>query len=142
MKWTYAEAGYSKYYKDNNGNSIIRSIALAENKDYKEIDELMSKYIEKEQLDDLYVSNARTGVSKEVAYELLNDLGYKWIPTMKFGVGCKTHLKDGELPKKGTLIVSISKNFTCIKDNVIYDVYNPTRDGKRCCYGYFIKEKV
>lgn len=88
MKWIYNDCSYSKYYKDNNNNSnsIIRSIALAENKDYKEIDELISKYIEKEHLDNLYVSNARTGVSKEVAYELLNDLGYKWISKMKFGL--------------------------------------------------------
>ena len=59
---------------------------------------------------------------------------------MYFGKGCTCHLRDGELPKKGRLLVSVSKHLTAVIDGNVHDIYDCTRNGKRCVYGYFIKE--
>ena len=139
MKWIYDDGGRSKYFRGTTGDCVCRAIAIATGKDYKEVYDMINNYIKQEQLDDMYVENARTGVSKEVCSKLLESLGWKWIPCMYFGKGCTTHLKSGELPKKGTLIVSVSKHLTCVKDNVIYDTFDPSRDGTRCVYGYYAK---
>lgn len=141
MKWIYDDGGRSKYYKGTANDCVCRAIAIATGKDYKEVYDLINDYVEKEELDEEYVSNARTGVQKETAKKLLADLGWEWIPKMYFGKGCKTHLKDGELPKKGTYIVSVSKHLTCLKDNVIYDTFDPSRNGTRCVYGIYQKRE-
>lgn len=139
MKWIYSDGGRSKYFKGEAGDSVTRAICNATGMDYKEVYDLVNYYIKKESLDERYVSNARTGVSKEISRKLLEDLRWKWHSTLKFGEGCKVHLKDDELPK-GTLIVSVSKHLTCVKDGIIYDSYDPSRNGTRCVYGYYIKE--
>lgn len=140
MKWIYDDGGRSKYYQDDVDDCVTRAIAIATGKDYKEVYDLVNKYIEMEQLDEKYVSNARSVVSKEVSFKLLKDLGFTWISTQKFGVKCKTHLRNEDLPNKGTLIASVSKHLTTIKDGIIYDTFDPSRNGTRCVYGYFIKE--
>jgi hypothetical protein len=69
----------------------------------------------------------------------MKSMGWKWIPTMFIGKGCKVHLKAEELPM-GRLIVNVSKHITCVIDGVINDTYDCSRNGTRCVYGYFIKE--
>ncbi len=142
MKWVYDDGGRSKYYQNQKANDCVcRALSISLEKDYKEIYNLINTYADEyrktENKED--ISHARTGVSKELTYKILTDLGYKWIPKMFFGKGCTVHLRDGELPKKGNLIVSVSKHLTCVKDGVIYDTYDPSRKGKRCVYGYYIK---
>lgn len=142
MRWLYNDGGRSKYFKGATNDCVCRAISIATGKDYKEVYDLINKCAKeyrKKKPDDN--SHARYGVSKELTYKILTDLGYKWVPKMYFGKGCTTHLRDGELPKKGTLIVSVSKHLTCIKDNIIYDIFDPRRDegNGRCCYGYYIK---
>lgn len=66
------------------------------------------------------------------------EIGWKWVPTMQIGQGCKVHLDPNELPS-GRLIVSVSKHLTAVLDGVIHDTYDPSRDGSRCVYGYFQK---
>jgi hypothetical protein len=56
---------------------------------------------------------------------------------MFIGQGCKVHLREGELPM-GRLVVNLSKHFTAVIDGVVYDTHDPTRDGTRCVYGYWI----
>ncbi len=139
MKFEFNDGGRSKYFTEKAEDSVCRTISIATGKDYKEIQRLINAYIKKEELDEQYIKNAPFIVSKEICYKLLKELGWKWNPCMYFGKGCTTHLKNGELPKKGTFIVSISRQLTCVKDNVIYDIDNPSRDGTRCVYGYWSK---
>lgn len=142
MKWIYDDGGRSKYYqKENVNDCVCRSIAIVTGRDYKEIYDLINKYAEEyrqENPDDN--SHARLGVSKDLTYKILTDLGFKWIAKMYFGKGCTCHLRDGELPKKGRLLVSVSKHLTAVIDGNVHDIYDCTRNGKRCVYGYFIKE--
>ena len=83
--------------------------------------------------------SARTGIRKDIKKEYLLNLGFKWIPTMFIGQGCKVHLRQGELPM-GKLIVAVSKHSVAVIDGVIHDTYDCSRDGTRCVYGYFQKQ--
>lgn len=135
MKFNYNDGGRSKYFKGNVGDCVTRSIAIATGRDYKEIYNLVAEYVKKE----TGTKSARNGVSKKATKKIMNDLGFKWIPTMKIGSGCKVHLTEDELPK-GTLIVSVSKHLTCVIDGVINDTFDCSRDSNRCVYGYWYKE--
>jgi hypothetical protein len=58
---------------------------------------------------------------------------------MFIGQGCKVHVREDELPS-GRLILQLSKHFTAVIDGKVHDTYDPSREGTRCVYGYFIKE--
>jgi hypothetical protein len=73
---------------------------------------------------------------KVVYRPYLESLGWRWVPTMGIGQGCKVHLRAEELPP-GRLIVKLSKHLVAVIDGVIHDTYDPTRRGTRCVYGFF-----
>lgn len=142
MKLVKSDGGRSKYFKaEKVGDCVCRAIANATGMDYLEVYNLINEYAKRERIGKRKkgISNARDGVYKDTVWKVLTDLGWKWVPTMFIGQGCKVHLKEDELPK-GTLIVSVSKHTTCVKDGVLYDTYDCSRDGTRCVYGYYIKE--
>ena len=39
----------------------------------------------------------------------------------------------------GRIIVRLSKHYTCLIDGIIHDTHDPSRNGTRCVYGYWIK---
>ena len=78
----------------------------------------------------------RSGTHRVVFKEYLKILGWSWTPTMFVGQGCKVHLKKEELPS-GILIVSCSKHITVVKNGVLHDTYDCSRNGTRCVYGYW-----
>lgn len=57
---------------------------------------------------------------------------------MAIGSGCKVHLRSDELPT-GRIIVSVSKHYVAVIDGVLHDIYDPSRHGNRCVYGYWSK---
>ena len=134
-------------YKGKTGDCVVRSIAIVTGISYKRI------------YDDLYKANLdfrtksktklakrlkqkndspRTGTHRVILKEYLKKLGWTWTPTMFIGQGCKVHLKKDELPK-GTLIVSCSKHITVVKNGVLHDTYDCSRNGTRCVYGFWTK---
>lgn len=142
MKFNYNDGGRSQYFKGTKtGDCVCRAIAIGTNMDYKEVYDLINEYAKSEKTGKRKrgISNARTGVYKNTYKAILKDLGWKWVPTMKVGQGCKVHLDENELPK-GTIIVSVSKHLVCVIDGVINDTYDCSREGNRCVYGYFVKE--
>jgi hypothetical protein len=68
------------------------------------------------------------------------DLGFTWIPTMGIGTGCRVHLRSDELPK-GRIIVKVSNHLAAVIDGVLHDIYDCSRNGTRCVYGYWRLEK-
>lgn len=142
MKFHYDDGGRSKYFKATNvGDCVTRAICNATGKDYKEVYKALNELSLKENTTKhrgQKRSSSRDGVFKETYKEYLRDLGWEWHPTMIFGQGCKVHLKADELPS-GTLIVSVSRHLTCVKDGVLYDTYDCSRDGTRCVYGYYTR---
>lgn len=131
MEFVYNDGGRSKYFKAKNvGDCAIRAIAIATDKDYKEV------YNELKKLNNGV--SCRNGTPKKVDKKYLTQLGWVWHPTMLIGQGCKVHLDANELPP-GTLIVNLSHHLTCVKDGIIYDTYNCSRGERRCVYGYWTK---
>lgn len=142
MEFIYNDGGRSKYFKaENVGDCVTRAICNATGKDYMEVYKALNDMAKTERTErhrGKKRSSSRNGVFKETFKEYLNNLGWKWVPCMAIGSGCKVHLKAEELPK-GTLIVSVSRHLTCVKDGVLYDTYDCSRDGTRCVYGYYIR---
>jgi hypothetical protein len=75
-------------------------------------------------------------VFKGVWRPYLASLGWRWVPTMRVGQGCRVHRRAGELPP-GRLVVKVSKHLVAVLDGVIHDTYDPGRGGTRYVYGYF-----
>ena len=134
-------------FKGKAGDCVVRSIAIATGINYEEVYEDLYKANEAFRLNSktklarsLKQKNdtPRTGTHRVVVKKYLEQLGWKWTPTMFVGQGCKVHLKKDELPI-GTLIVSCSKHITVVKDGVLHDTYDCSRNGTRCVYGYWTK---
>jgi len=131
------EAGY----KGHTGDCICRSIAIATGKDYKKVYQgLINTKDSMRQTKYIKYSHPRTGIYKRICDTYLKELGWTWIPTMGIGTGCRVHLKPDELPT-GKLIVRLSKHMTAVINGIINDTYDPSRNGTRCVYGYYIKQQ-
>lgn len=141
MNWVYDDGGRSNYFKaERVGDCVCRAIAIATGFDYKAVYDIINEYSKRERTGKRKrgTSSARDGVYPSTWKKVLADLGWVWHPTMQIGSGCTVHLTEDELPS-GTLIVSVSRHMTCVKDGVIHDTYDCSRDGNRCVYGYFMK---
>jgi hypothetical protein len=126
-------------YKGKAGDCVCRSIAIATGKPYQDVYDALNEAGARERFTGRRKgrnSNARDGVYKETIRRYMESIGWRWVPTMTIGSGCKVHLRDGELPS-GRLVVSVSKHVTAVIDGTIHDTHDPSRDGKRCVYGYF-----
>lgn len=139
MKFIYNDGGRSNYFKGKANDCVVRSICNATGKDYLEVYNAINELAKSERTGKRKkgVSSARNGVYKTTYKKYIEQvLGWVWHPTMKIGQGCKVHLAADELPS-GTLIVSVSGHHTCVKDGVLIDTYDCTREGSRCVYGYW-----
>lgn len=142
MKFQYNDGGRSDAgFKGTTGDCVCRAIAIATEKPYREIYDLINEFSKSERIGKRKTgkSNARTGVYKRTIEKVMDHLGWKWTPTMGIGTGCTIHLKEDELPK-GRLVCSLSKHCTAVIDGVLNDTYDCSRDGTRCVYGYFTKK--
>lgn len=142
MQFIYNDGGRSKYFEGANVNDCVcRAICNATGEDYKKIYDLVNQVAKSERTGKRKrgVSNARKGVYKYTEKEIIeNILGWVWVPTMTIGSGCTMHLNEYEIPS-GTIIVKVSHHLTCVKDKVLYDTFDCSRDGNRCVYGYWVK---
>ena len=141
MEFKFNDGGRSKYFKGHTGDCVTRAIAIATGLDYKKVYDDLNEMAKKERKGKRKksVSNSRTGVYKNTYRKYIFELGWKFIPTMTIGSGCKVHMRTEELPM-GTIICVLSNHLTCVIDRVINDTYDCSRDGSRCVYGYFVKE--
>ena len=143
MKFIHSDGGRNKYFKASNvGDCVCRAICNATGEDYKKIYDLINELSKNERTGKRKrgTSNARSGVYKSTEKKIIEDiLGWKWHSCMTIGSGCKVHLTDSELPN-GNLIVRVSKHLTCVKNGILYDTYDCSRNGTRCVYGYWSKD--
>jgi len=138
-------------YKGTTGDCAVRAIAIATGKPYQEVYDALQRH------SDQYAQNHRCKVAKkirasgssprlgvfgDVFRDYLLSLGWKWMPTMGVGTGCKVHLNTSELlsitPYR-RLICRVSKHFVAVIDGVINDTYDCSREGTRCVYGFYYK---
>jgi hypothetical protein len=139
-------------YKGKAGDCCARAFAIATGRPYQEVYDRINALAATERRGKRKrtISSARTGVHKNTAHRLAYELAHEyglwpqglpgttlWVPTMFIGSGCKVHLRSDELPK-GRLVCALSRHFAAVIDGVVYDTYDPTRDGTRCVYGYWM----
>jgi hypothetical protein len=117
---------------------VTRSIAIATRLPYRQVYALLNEQAQRERPTGGRHSSARNGVFRQTCQRVLESLGWRWVPTMKIGGGCRVHLKSAELPR-GQLIVPYSKHTTAVIDGIIHDTFDPSWGGTRCVYGYFTK---
>ena len=122
------------------GDCCCRAFAIAAQRDYREVYEAIRTLATKERTGKRKrgVSSPRDGVYKNTAHKLAYILNprVRWVPTMGIGMGCRVHLRDGELPM-GRLVVQVSKHFVAVVDGIMHDIHDPSRAGTRCVYGYW-----
>lgn len=128
------------------GDCVTRAIAIATGRPYREIYDAINEVAKSEKTRRGKIgyavatgrgSSARTGVLKPTSKAFIASLGWHWHPTMSIGSGCTVHLRRGELPDRGRLIVAVSKHMTAVIDGTIRDTHDPSRAGTRCVYGYW-----
>ena len=139
LKFKFDDGGRSAAgYRGQTGDCVTRAIAIATGKPYQKVyDDINELIRSKRQTKRIRGASARTGTPKGIEREYLAALGWKWTPTMAIGSGCKVHLKPGEIPMTGKLIVNVSRHMLAVLDGVIHDTYDDQRDGTRCVYGYW-----
>lgn len=154
MKFQYSDGGRSNYFEANFvGDCVCRAIANATGKDYKEVYNAL-KRLEKEIKLGKHETRGtvRDGVRRSVAKHYIEkELGWKHHSTVIQGRGVTVHLTEEELPA-GTLIVDISRHYTCVKDGTVVDTYdcsvkeyyddfgNLVVNNRRAVYNYWTKD--
>ena len=126
------------------GDCVCRAVTIASGRPYNEVYDRLARGNESQRITK---HSRRTTAGKRTASHGINvrrkwfkdymrSLGFTWHPTMAIGQGCTVHLREGELPQ-GRLVVNVSKHYTAVIDGVIHDLYDPSRGGTRCVYGYW-----
>ena len=142
MKVLYDDGGRREAgYRGEAGDCAVRAIAIATQLDYKQVYDDLNLLCKEEKITKRRKSKSHSGSGVwRITYEkYLKDLGWKWVPTMFIGSGCKVHLSASELPK-GRLVTRLSKHLAAVVDGVLHDTHDCSRLGTRCVYGYFIKD--
>lgn len=137
--WAYDDGGRADAgFVGTTGDCVTRAIAIATGRDYLEVYDAINAHARSERPSKQRrgESSARTGVHRVTYEPYLLGLGWVWTPTMRFGEGCRVHLRADELPP-GRLVVAVSKHLCAVVDGVVRDLSDPTRDGTRCVYGYY-----
>ena len=126
-------------FRGTTGDCVTRAIAIAAAMDYATVYNALNAMTAPRRLRGKRGGSARTGVPKDVTRTYLDRLGWRWTPTMGIGTGCRVHLCATELPA-GRLIVSVSRHLVAVIDGIMHDTHDPSRDGRRCVYGYWQKQ--
>lgn len=138
--YTYDDGGrLSAGFKGTANDCVTRAIAIASQRPYKEVYNEVNRIARNERRK-RNRSSARSGVHKVTTRKILKELGWVWTPTMGVGTGCKVHLIKSELPH-GRVIVQLSQHVCAVVNGVVHDTHDPTREGTRCVYGFWEKDK-
>ncbi len=129
------------------GDCVTRAIAIATGLPYAQIYDDLNRLAKDERYKRGKIgfmaatgrgSSARKGVLKPTTKSYLASIGWQWTPTMHIGSGCTVHLDASELPS-GRLICAVSRHLVAVIDGIIHDIYDCSRNGTRCVYGYWRK---
>jgi hypothetical protein len=144
MRFVHDDGGRAASgFRGHAGDCVARAIAIVTQRPYqqiyKELADINANMVRTERRPDAGHRSARNGVYVKhklfKGYMLIQ--GFRWIPCMHIGTGCKVHLRNDELPT-GRLVVVVSKHYTAVIDGVIHDTHDPARGGSRCVYGYWL----
>lgn len=133
------DGGRSKYFKAKGvGDCVTRAIAIVTGRDYKEVYNEITK---------LVGYSPRNGVENKDVKKIMRHFGGCWNACMGVGTGCRIHLStewsdEGyngihQLPMHSKIICNLSGHVTAVIKGVIHDIYDPSRGGTRCVYGFW-----
>lgn len=143
-------------YRGTSGDCVTRAIAIVTGVPYTQVyNELFRRAKEystrRGRVAKMLRRNPspRDGTARAVFDPYIRELGYRWVPTMFIGSGCRVHMDEKELPS-GRLIVRLGHHLTAVLDGVVHDTqdcsreryeegYNNNQPYKRCVYGYYVK---
>jgi hypothetical protein len=131
MEYIYCDGGRSKYFKGKSRDCVCRAIAIASNRDYKEVYDSLKKAL----------GTPRNGVftQKKAFKDWMVANGFVWTPCSGIGVKTSVHFVKGELPT-GRMVCSVAKHYVAVVDDKVYDTwdsrYNSFNDLRRI-YGYW-----
>lgn len=142
MKFNYNDGGRSDAgYKGFTGDCGTRAISIVTGLPYQTVYDMINNLVKSgkgfKQRKTGRTSHPRTGIWQQDMKKVMTSLGYKWVPTMFIGQGCRVHLNANELPA-GKLLVNVSRHYTAVIDGVLNDTHDCSRNENRCVYGYFI----
>jgi hypothetical protein len=168
MEFIYNDGGRKAAgFVGSAGDCVARAVAIATEQPYATVYKALATGMgaQRASRGKKRRASARSGVSTKRKWfkDYMRGLGWRWVPTMGIGTGCRVHLTDGELPM-GRLIVAVSRHYTAVIDGVIHDTHDSQRDGEivygcppvmdpdgqlrnpiirvgggRCVYGYWCK---
>ena len=137
LPWQYDDGGRAAAgYRGEADDCVVRAAAIATGKTYAEVYGALAADMRAGGKVGAKAS-PRNGVPRRTYDKYLLGLGWVWVPTMQVGQGCTTHLRVGEVPGVGPLVVRVSKHMVAVMDGVVRDTHDCTRGGTRCVYGYF-----
>jgi hypothetical protein len=119
-------------FKGTTGDCAVRAVAIAAELPYREVYRALARAMGAIG----QPRSVRHGVDRKVMRRYMHEIGWLWVPTMRIGQGCTVHVRADELPS-GRLVLALSGHYTAVIDGVVYDAYDPSREGSRCVYGYF-----
>lgn len=131
MDYVYSDGGRSNYFKGKARDCVCRAIAIASNRDYKEVYDSLKKAI----------GTPRNGVftQKKGFKDWMVKNGFVWVACSGKGCTESVHFIKGELPK-GRIVCSVAKHYVAVVDDVVYDTwdsrYNSWGELRRV-YGYW-----
>jgi len=143
MRFEYSDGGRKAAGRiGDTGDCVCRAICNATGRPYMEVYNAlaegngMQRKSKHDRGERKRTASDGIDVKRKWFKDYMHSLGFSWTPTMKIGQGCKVHLREDELPK-GSLVVNVSRHYTCVKDGVLFDTHDCSRDGTRCVYGYW-----
>lgn len=136
MRFVYHDGGRAAAgYVGEARDCVVRAIAIATGRPYADVYADLSKRTRERRAGGIKCG-PRSGIPTTVVRKFFSELGWEWVPLMRVGSGCTTHLDASELPS-GRFVVSLSKHVAAVIDGVVYDTHDPRRGGTRCVYGYW-----
>lgn len=129
-------------YKGSAGDCVARAIAIASGEPYAKVynrlasgNALQRRGKRPSRGHGKFSAAHGINTGRKWFKDYMRELGFTWTPTMSIGSGCQHHLRPGEIPMRGRIVVALSKHYSAVIDGVIHDTHDPSRGGTRCVYG-------
>ncbi len=138
MTYVYDDGGRKAAgFRGETRDCVTRAIAIGLQRDYQTVYDGLNALAQLYETRKVKRSASRTGVHRGIYQRYLFSHGATWHATMAIGSGCQAHLRNGEIPMSGRLVVVVSRHLVAVIDGVVHDTHDPSRDGSRCVYGYY-----
>ena len=145
MAFEYNDGGREAAgFKGKAGDCVVRAIAIAMQKPYKEVYNAMRECGKAERRGKRGGrSNPRGGVfvKRKWFKDWMQAQGWEWVCINRIGQASKTHLTASELPT-GRLICATSKHYVAFINGVVNDTFDSSRGGSRMVYGYWREKGI